>query len=64
VDEDPVTGGAHCMLAPFWAARLDKRSFVARQASARGGIVRCAVDADRVRLEGGCVFYLEGAVDY
>ena len=60
VDEDPVTGGAHCMLAPFWAPRLGKREFVARQASRRGGTVRCALEGDRVRLEGGCVFYLEG----
>lgn len=60
VDEDPVTGGAHCMLAPFWAPRLGKQAFVARQASRRGGTVRCAVEGDRVRLEGGCVFYLEG----
>ena len=63
VDEDPVTGGAHCMLAPFWAQRLGKASFVARQASRRGGTVRCALEGDRVRLEGGCVFYLEGSVD-
>jgi PhzF family phenazine biosynthesis protein len=62
VDEDPVTGGAHCMLAPFWASRLGKQAFVARQASQRGGTVRCAVEGNRVRLEGGCVFYLEGEV--
>jgi predicted PhzF superfamily epimerase YddE/YHI9 len=62
VDEDPVTGGAHCMLAPFWAPRLGKQAFVARQASQRGGTVRCAVEGNRVRLEGGCVFYLEGEV--
>jgi PhzF family phenazine biosynthesis protein len=64
VDEDPVTGGAHCMLAPFWAPRLGKDDFVARQASARGGTVRCALMGDRVRLEGGCVFYLEGEVEF
>lgn len=63
VDEDPVTGGAHCMLVPFWAPRLGKSAFVARQASRRGGTVRCALAGDRVRLEGGCVFYLEGSVE-
>jgi PhzF family phenazine biosynthesis protein len=63
VDEDPVTGGAHCMLAPFWAPRLGKREFVARQASSRGGTVRCALEGDRVRLDGGCVFYLEGEAE-
>jgi PhzF family phenazine biosynthesis protein len=64
VDEDPVTGGAHCMLAPFWAPRLAKQAFVAHQASPRGGVVRCSLVADRVRLEGGCVFYLEGEVEF
>jgi len=64
VDEDPVTGGAHCMLAPFWAPRLHKQAFVARQASRRGGTVRCAVMGDRVRLEGRCVFYLEGEAEF
>ena len=60
VDEDPVTGGAHCMLAPFWAPRLGKSEFIARQASQRGGTVRCRLRDSRVELEGGCVFYLEG----
>ena len=64
VDEDPVTGGAHCMLAPFWASRLGKQAFVARQASRRGGTVRCAVQGDRIRLEGSCVFYLEGEAEF
>jgi PhzF family phenazine biosynthesis protein len=64
VDEDPVTGGAHCMLAPFWAARLGKSAFLARQASRRGGTVRCELREGRVLLEGGCVFYLEGEVDF
>src|SRR5690606_16523452 len=63
VDEDPVTGGAHCMLVPFWAQRLGKSAFVARQASRRGGTVHCALVGDRVRLEGGCVFYMEGSVE-
>lgn len=64
VDEDPVTGGAHCMLAPFWAPRLGKSEFLARQASRRGGIVRCRLRGERVVLEGGCVFYLEGEVEF
>ena len=64
VDEDPVTGGAHCMLAPFWAPRLGKVVFVARQASRRGGTVRCALVGNRVRLEGACVFYLEGEAEF
>ena len=60
VDEDPVTGGAHCMLAPFWSPRMGKSEFLARQASPRGGSVLCRLRDDRVELEGSCVFYLEG----
>jgi len=63
VDEDPVTGGAHCMLAPFWAPRLGKTDFFARQASRRGGTVRCRLRETRVELEGSCVFYLEGEAE-
>jgi PhzF family phenazine biosynthesis protein len=63
VPEDPVTGAAHCMLAPFWAKRLGKTEFRALQASRRGGEMVCRVVGDRVELEGGCVFYLEGEVE-
>ncbi len=63
VPEDPVTGAAHCMLAPYWAARLKKTSMRAFQASRRGGEIGCRVAGDRVELHGGCVFYLEGEVD-
>jgi len=64
VPEDPVTGGAHCMLAPYWADRLGKSEFRAFQASRRGGEIVCRLLADRVELEGGCVFYLEGEVEF
>jgi PhzF family phenazine biosynthesis protein len=63
IDEDPVTGAAHCMLAPYWASRLGKSEFRAWQASKRGGEVRCRVVGERVQLEGGAVFYLEGMVE-
>lgn len=63
IPEDPVTGAAHCMLAPFWATRLGKTEFRAFQASRRGGEVVCSLAGDRVELEGRCVFYLEGHVD-
>jgi PhzF family phenazine biosynthesis protein len=63
IPEDPVTGGAHCTLAPYWAARLGRTSFRAFQASARGGEIRCSVVGDRVELEGACVFYLEGYIE-
>lgn len=62
VPEDPVTGSAHCMLAPFWAARLGKATLRARQVSARGGLLRCVAAGDRVRLTGRAVQYLEGVV--
>jgi len=63
IPEDPVTGGAHCMLAPYWAKRLGKSEFRAYQASRRGGEIRCRLVGDRVELEGSCVFYLEGEVE-
>ena len=63
VPEDPVTGSAHCTLAPYWASRLGKTDLTAFQASRRGGEVFCRLRDDRVELEGGCVFYLEGTVD-
>jgi PhzF family phenazine biosynthesis protein len=64
VPEDPVTGAAHCMLAPYWAARLGKMTFAAFQASRRGGELTCRLAGDRVELEGRCVFYLEGEVEF
>jgi PhzF family phenazine biosynthesis protein len=63
IPEDPVTGGAHCMLAPYWAKRLGKTSFRAFQASRRGGEITCRLAGDRVELEGSCVFYLQGEVE-
>lgn len=63
IPEDPVTGSAHCMLAPYWAKRLGKTAFRAFQASERGGEVLCRLKGDRVELEGRCVFYLEGEVE-
>lgn len=63
IPEDPVTGAAHCMLAPYWAERLDRSEFRAFQASRRGGEVVCRLLNDRVELEGQCVFYLEGEAE-
>lgn len=63
VDEDPVTGSAHCTLAPFWAERLGRTELHARQVSRRGGDVTCRVRGERVELEGACVFYLEGEAE-
>jgi len=58
VDEDPVTGSAHCALAPYWAGKLGKSALTGYQASARGGTVLCAVAGDRVVLAGRAVTVL------
>ena len=63
IPEDPVTGAAHCMMAPYWASRLGKTEFNAYQASKRGGEIACRLIGDRVELEGGCVFYIEGEAE-
>jgi predicted PhzF superfamily epimerase YddE/YHI9 len=63
IPEDPVTGSAHCMLTPYWAARLGKTALRAFQCSSRGGEVLCRLKGDRVELEGSCIFYLEGQVE-
>jgi len=60
VDEDPVTGSAHCALAPHWSERLGKTSMVGFQASARGGVVAVRVIGDRVILGGQAVTVLRG----
>lgn len=60
IDEDPVTGSAHCCLAPYWSARLGKTTFVARQVSARGGTLRIRLDGDRVCLAGQAVTIFSG----
>ena len=58
-----MTGGAHCALVPFWAARTDKDTFLAYQASRRGGELTCRLIGDRVQLHGSCAFYLEGHIE-
>jgi len=60
VNEDPVTGSAHCSLAPFWGDRLAKTDMTAFQASARGGVVRVRMNGDRVNLAGQAVTVLKG----
>ena len=60
VDEDPVTGSAHCRLAPYWSERLGKKEFVAYQASPRGGVLRVRLDGDRVKIAGRAITVLRG----
>jgi predicted PhzF superfamily epimerase YddE/YHI9 len=60
IDEDPVTGSAHCALGPFWAERLGRAELVGFQASRRGGVVRTRAAGDRVLLGGQAVTVLRG----
>lgn len=60
VDEDPVTGSAHCCLAPYWSGKLGRADLVGYQASRRGGTVRVHADGDRVRLSGRAVTVFRG----
>lgn len=60
IDEDPVTGSAHCALAPFWAERLGRDELVGYQASKRGGTVRCRIDGERVVLGGHAITVTRG----
>jgi len=62
VDEDPVTGAAHCQLVPWWAARLGRTRLHARQVSARGGEMWCEARGERVTLAGDAVEYLAGVI--
>jgi PhzF family phenazine biosynthesis protein len=63
IPEDPVTGSTHCALAPFWAARLGKRSFHARQVSSRGGDLWVSLEGERVKIAGHAVCVLTGSME-
>lgn len=62
IDEDPVTGSAHCVLAPYWSRVLGKTEMTGYQASARGGVVGVRVGGDRVYLSGEAVTILRGVL--
>ena len=64
IPEDPVTGSSHCELAPYWAAKLGKTTLSARQVSRRGGNLTCEVKADRVRLTGSAVTFMEADIAF
>jgi len=63
VDEDPVTGSAHCALIPYWSERLGKARLKARQISKRGGRISCEMRGDRVTIAGRVSLYLEGEIE-
>jgi len=62
IPEDPVTGSAHCELAPYWSARLGKAELEARQLSGRGGAIHCEMKNGRVVLSGSAVTFMEGEI--
>lgn len=63
IDEDPVTGSAHCTLVPYWSERLEKSILHAWQVSKRGGEVFCENRGDRVNISGNAVLYLKGVIN-
>ena len=60
IDEDPVTGSAHCLMTPYWASRLGRTTLTAHQRSERGGRMTCELAGDRVLLKGRAVTFLDG----
>lgn len=62
IDEDPVTGSAHCTIVPYWSDRLGKTDLHCRQVSARGGDLYCTLAGDRVTIAGTARLYLEGSI--
>lgn len=62
INEDPVTGSAHCHLIPYWAERLGKKTLYAKQLSSRGGDIYCTLEGKRVTMSGHAVLYMEGNV--
>ncbi|GAB3271800.1 PhzF family phenazine biosynthesis protein [Parahaliea aestuarii] len=64
IPEDPVTGSAHCMLAPYWAGKTGKASLSARQLSRRGGHLTCEVNAGRVVLTGSAIIFMAGEITF
>ena len=64
INEDPVTGSAHCALTPYWAGKLNKTKLSARQVSQRSGTIECELRGNRVILSGKAVKYMEGKINF
>jgi len=62
VDEDPVTGSAHCILTPYWSEKLNKKSLSAKQISARGGSLQCTKEGGRIKIAGKAATYMKGLI--
>ena len=63
VQEDPVTGSAHCNVVPYWSEKLGKTRLYCKQLSQRGGDLHCELDGDRVLMSGKCILYMQGEID-
>ncbi|RYZ44723.1 MAG: PhzF family phenazine biosynthesis protein [Chitinophagaceae bacterium] len=62
IQEDPVTGSAHCNVVPYWSEKLGKTKLFCRQLSLRGGDLQCELAGDRVLMSGKCVLFLQGEI--
>lgn len=62
IKEDPVTGSAHSTLVPYWAKRLNKKCFIAKQLSSRGGVLNCELLEDSIKISGEAITYLSGTI--
>ncbi len=62
IDEDPVTGSAHCLLTPYWSMKTGRQQFKAIQWSARKGWLDCSLVGDRVRMSGRAALFLKGEI--
>ncbi|WP_246125635.1 PhzF family phenazine biosynthesis protein [Alkalicoccus halolimnae] len=63
IEEDPVTGSAHCTLVPYWKEKLNENEFTALQLSERGGKLFCTDSGETVQISGEAVSYLEGSIN-
>ena len=63
INEDPVTGSAHCNIVPYWAQKLGKTKLHCKQLSKRGGSLDCELAGDRVLMTGKCALFLQGEID-
>lgn len=63
IQEDPVTGSAHCNVVPYWSEKLNKAKLFCKQFSPRGGDLLCELVGDRVLMSGKCVLYMQGSLD-
>jgi PhzF family phenazine biosynthesis protein len=63
IQEDPVTGSAHCNIVPYWSEKLKKTKLFCQQLSSRGGDLQCELVGDRVQMSGKCVLYMQGEIN-